>query len=940
MDVSVIQNEGVSVSTSSRRRLLVLPLCCVLLVSFWVLGTTQVRAAGPTVQVWLTTSDGSNQLTPQANLTFGTLSSNSSTITVNEYQELQQMVGFGAAVTDSSAWLIYDNLSASQRTTLMQRLFSPTQGIGLSFVRIPMGASDFSLNGPYSYDDLPAGQTDPNLNGFSINHDLAYIIPVLQQAHSLNANLTFMANPWSPPAWMKTNGSMLGVYNGTTGTLISSDYGPLAQYFVKFIQAYQAQGVPISYITPQNEPEYAPSNYPGMSWAASDEDSFIKNNLSPALSSAGLSTRILGYDHNWNDTSFPDTLLGDATTNSDMAGIAWHCYAGSPSAMTTVHSSYPKSGVFETECSTGTSEAPISTIDLLMGSVQNYAQTVELWNLALDPNDGPHTGGCADCHGVVTINESNGSVTYTNDYYQLGQFSQFVTPGAYHIASNTLGSLADVAFKNPDGSKIVVAHNDGSSSSTFQVSWGNQGFTYTLPAGATVTFKWSGSQTTTIQNGGYAISAGGAGSGNYQADNYYVGGTSNIATVTDSINTSGVSNPAPQAVYQSQRYGNFSYVFPGLSPGAAYTVRLDFAETYWSSAGQRLFNVAINGSQVLSNFDVFATAGAKDKAIAEQFTANATSSGQITIQFSTVVDNAMAEGIEIIPQSGSWGVNINCGGSAAGNYVADEDVSGGTTASTTAAIDTSDVANPAPQAVYQTERYGNFTYTIGGLAANSRYAVALQFAEIYWTATGKRVFNVSINGTQVLTNFDIYARVGANKAIEETFNTTASSSGTVTIQFTTVVDNAKCSGIQVIPLNGTLTTVDDSVQGSGLNQFNYAGSGWGHCSSCDGNNYGFYNGSNSWDNTTNDYVTISFTGTQIEFYGVVGPAHGIAAVSIDGGPETMLDFYAPTNAGNTLLYVSPILGAGQHILKVRVTGNENSNATWNGINPDRVDIFS
>ena len=222
-------------NTRFRRFLLFLPLCCLLLGTFFAFQGSSTRAAGPTVQVWLTTSDGSNQLTPQANLTFGSNTGNSSTINVNEYQELQQMDGFGAAVTDSSAWLIYNNMSASQRSTLMQNLFSPTQGIGLSFVRIPMGASDFSLNGPYSYDDLPAGQTDPNLNNFSINHDLAYIIPVLQQAHSLNSNLKFMANPWSPPAWMKTNGSMLGVSNGNTGTLISSDYGPLAQYFVKFI---------------------------------------------------------------------------------------------------------------------------------------------------------------------------------------------------------------------------------------------------------------------------------------------------------------------------------------------------------------------------------------------------------------------------------------------------------------------------------------------------------------------------------------------------------------------------------------------------------------------------------------------------------------------------------------------------------------------------------
>lgn len=923
-----------------QRLLLFSSLSCLLLASLFIFPTSVSRAAGPVVQVWLTTSDGSNQLTQQANVTFGANTGNASTINVNEYQKLQQMDGFGAAVTDSSAWLIHDNLSTSQQATLMQNLFSPTQGIGLSFVRIPMGASDFSLNGPYSYDDLPAGQTDPNLNTFSINHDLGYIIPVLQQAHALNPNLKFMANPWSPPAWMKTNGSMLGVSNGNTGTLVTADYGPLAQYFVKFIQAYQAQGIPIYAITPQNEPEFAPTNYPGMLWAASNENNFIKNNLSPALANAGLSPKILGYDHNWNDTSYASTLLGDPTTRSVMAGIAWHCYAGSPSAMTSVHGSFPTSEVYETECSTGAAVAPINTIDLLMQSVQNYARTVELWNLALDPNDGPHTGGCPDCLGVVTIDESTGNVTYRSDYYLLGQFSKFVVPGAYHVTSNNVGNVEDVAFKNPDGSKVVVAHNNDSSSDTFQVLWGNQGFNYTLPAGATVTFTWNGTQQTTLTNGGYEINAGGTASGSFQNDNYYLGGTSNTATVTNSIDTSAVSNPAPQAVYQSERYGNFTYVFPALQAGASYTVRLDFAETFWSSPGQRIFNVSLNGSQVLSNFDIIATTGAQNKATDQQFTTTADNNGQITIQFTSVVDYAKVNGIEIISTGNFSGLALNCGGVVAGNYSADEDFSGGTTASTTNSISTSTVNNPAPQAVYQTERFGNFTYTINGLTANGHYAVTLQFAEFFWTAAGKRVFNVALNGTQVLSNFDIYANVGANIALSKSFDVLASSSGVITIQFTSVVDNAKCSGIQITPLSGNLTTVDDSVQGSSLNQFNYIGNGWGHCTGCDTNNFGFYNGSNSWDNTANDFVTITFVGTQIELYGVVGPPHGIGAVSIDGGPETPLDFYAAGNAGNTLLYISPLLSSGQHTLKVRVTGTQSGNATWNGINPDRVTIIA
>ncbi len=452
------------------------------------------RAGGTTVNVWLTTSDGSNQLTAQPGLTFTSDSQNaaSSTIDVNEQQQFQQMDGFGAAVTNSSAWLMYTRMSTNQRNNLMKHLFDPTNGIGISFVRIPMGASDFSVNGPYSYDDLPPGQTDPTLSKFSINHDTAYIIPILKQALALNPSLKFMANPWSPPAWMKTNGSMFGTSHGHIGTLIPADYGPLAQYFVKFIQAYQAQGIPIYAITPQNEPGYAPDNYPGMFFSASDESNFIKNYLSPALNQANLHPRLIPYDHNWDNPHYAKTLLGDPATNRDIAGISWHCYTGSSTVMSAIHALYPTKDVYETECATGASVTPISTGDLLMQSVQNWAKTVELWNIALEANHGPHNGGCPDCLGVVTVDPNTGNVTYSNDYDLIGQCSKFVVPGAYHIGANTLGSLSDVAFKNPDGSKVVVAYNDGFRSRTFNVRWnGSQSFTYTLPAGAMVTFKWS-----------------------------------------------------------------------------------------------------------------------------------------------------------------------------------------------------------------------------------------------------------------------------------------------------------------------------------------------------------------------------------------------------------------------------------------------------------------
>jgi hypothetical protein len=292
---------------------------------------------------------------------------------------------------------------------------------------------------------------------------------------------------------------------------------------------------------------------------------------------------------------------------------------------------------------------------------------------------------------------------------------------------------------------------------------------------------------------GYAINAGGAATGSFAADENYSGGTT--YSTTASINTSGVSNPAPQAVYQTERYGNFTYTLPNLIPGAQYTVRLHFAEIYWNSSGQRLFNVSINGQQVLSNFDIYAAAGGADKAIVEQYTATADANGQIAIQFTTVKDNAKVDGIEVNFAS----LGINAGGSASGSFAADEFSNSGTLYSTTASINTSGVSNPAPQAVYQTERYGNFSYSIPGLVAGQSYTVRLHFAELYWTSSGQRLFNVSINGTQVLSNFDIYATAGgADKAVVEQYSATADSNGEITIQFSTVKDNAKVDGIEIL----------------------------------------------------------------------------------------------------------------------------------------------
>jgi glucosylceramidase len=455
---------------------------------------TQILSGGPSVQVVETTGDQAMLLQPQPNVSLATGGSSSGlVITVDATTQYQQIDGFGGSLTDSSAWLIWNKLSASQQTTLLQQLFSPGAGIGISFLRQPMGATDFSASGNYSYDDMPSGQTDPSLTNFSVSHDGAYIIPLVKQALAINPNIKVVALPWSPPAWMKTTSTMNG------GSMNLAYFPSLAQYFVNFVQAYQQQGIPIYALSVQNEPLYSTSGYPSEYLAASDESTFIANNLGPALSAAGLgSVKIFGYEHNWDNTAYPESVLGSAAAQY-VAGSSFHCYAGDPSAQSNVRTAFPNKDIWFTECSGITSSTFASDLvwnaeHLLIGATRNWARSVSLWNLALDQNSGPKNGTCSNCRGVVTIDDSvsPASVTLNVEYYVLGHLGKFVAPGAHRIDSNTLGagSIEDVAFQNPDGSIVLLVLNSASSAGTFTVSFKGQSFNYTLPAGALATFSW------------------------------------------------------------------------------------------------------------------------------------------------------------------------------------------------------------------------------------------------------------------------------------------------------------------------------------------------------------------------------------------------------------------------------------------------------------------
>ncbi|MFJ4035874.1 ricin-type beta-trefoil lectin domain protein [Streptomyces griseoluteus] len=467
------------------------------------LATPAAHAAGEPVTAWLTTTDDSagrhvvRGLEPQTPFAFSAgAGGGGENITVDENTRYQTFTGGGASFTDTAAWLMNGSgaLSPATRDATMRKLFSPTDGIGLSFLRNPMGASDLARSG-YTYDDVPAGQTDPSLAKFSLAHDLADVIPLTRQARQLNPDLTVMASPWTAPAWMKDSGSLNG------GWLKAEDYGAYASYFVKYLQGYRDQGVPVSYVTAQNEPTCC-SGYPSMSWNASGLAYFTKSELLPRLQQAGLSTKVLAHDWNWDTyDSYAAQTVDDAAVRNhpNFGGIAWHGYGGDVGKQTAVHNQYPALDAFATEHSGGTWIADQQREDLsdIINYTRNWAKSVTKWSLAVDQNMGPHNGGCGTCTGLITVHNGDGrsgSVDYTVEYYDMGHLTKFVRPGAQRIASTASSTVPNVAWRNPDGSKALIAYNGATSARQVTINWGAQHATYTLPARTSATFTWAAGQ--------------------------------------------------------------------------------------------------------------------------------------------------------------------------------------------------------------------------------------------------------------------------------------------------------------------------------------------------------------------------------------------------------------------------------------------------------------
>ena len=466
--------------------------CMVCLLCVWIF---TVSAYAQSVTQFVTYGDQSKLLeqlptTP----TFTSTSNGNPTLAFDPGATYQTIDGFGYTLTQGSAYVLMTEISSSQRAALLQELFDPAagiaSGIGASFLRIAIGASDMSQYA-YTYNDLPAGQTDVSQSQFSLQGpDMDYVIPILQEVIAINPNIKIKAVPWTAPAWMKTNGSLSG------GNLKPEYYASYATYFVKYLQAMQGLGIPIYAVAPQNEPEHCCNN-PAMLMTAQEQINFILE-LGPAIQSAGFSTKILTWDHNCDVPEYPIEVLGSAA-GQYVDGAAFHLYAGDISALSTVHDAFPNKNIYFTEQYTGAGGSFLGDLawhmkNVVLGGTNNWAKAVLEWNLAADANQEPHTsGGCTNCLGALTLEA--GSVTRNVAYYIIGQVSKFVRPGAVRVATTSTGSLTCAGFINNTANgntRVLVVHNDGNQpNTTFNIEYQGKIATVTLPKKGVGTYIWT-----------------------------------------------------------------------------------------------------------------------------------------------------------------------------------------------------------------------------------------------------------------------------------------------------------------------------------------------------------------------------------------------------------------------------------------------------------------
>lgn len=457
-----------------------------MLAAFFVSGVLAAQKKdAKSVEVWLTKGDKSALFAKQPNLSFSQ-NATGDVVEIDDSESFQEMDGFGYCLTGGSAQLI-SKMDAKAQDALLRELFA-TDGtnIGISYIRVSIGASDLD-DRVFSYNDLPSGETDPDLKKFSLDHDRRTgLIPVLKKILKINPKIKIMGSPWSPPVWMKDNGDTRG------GSLKREWYGAYANYFVKYIQGMKAEGIAIDAITVQNEPLH-PGNNPSLLMLAPDQLVFVRDHLGPAFGKNKIKTKIVVYDHNCDKPEYPLEILNDPVAKKYVDGSAFHLYGGTIDAMSKVHDAHPDRNLYFTEQWTGgpgdfPNDLKWNVEQLLIGAPQNWAKIVLQWNLASDPKYDPHTdrGGCTSCMGAVTIDGSQ--VTRNVAYYHMAHAAKFVRPGSKRIASTEVTGLPNIAYKTPDGKTAVIVLNSTAAKRAFSVSHEGKSFKADLDGGAVATY--------------------------------------------------------------------------------------------------------------------------------------------------------------------------------------------------------------------------------------------------------------------------------------------------------------------------------------------------------------------------------------------------------------------------------------------------------------------
>ena len=404
----------------------------------------------------------------------------------NAQIQFQKIEGFGYTLTGGSAALLHQ-LSDQKRLAILKEIFGGgPNDLKVNYLRISMGASDLDAS-VFSYDDLSAGEVDPDLNKMSIAKDQQYLIPILKEIQTIQPHLKLMATPWSPPVWMKDNGKSKG------GHLLAKYYDTYAKYFVKYIQLMRAEGLTIDAVTIQNEPEHGGNN-PSMLMTAAEQTLFIKNHLGPIFNNQGINTEIVIWDHNADNPNYPIEILNDAIAKSYISAAAFHLYLGHESALSKVHQAHPDKKIYFTEQWTGAKGNFAGDFmwhmeHVVMGTMANWSSLVLEWNLANDPNFGPHTpGGCTECLGAMTI--AGTEIKRNVSYYIIGQVAQFIPPGSTHIetkSSNT--QIQTIGFTTPEGKRVLLALNTAKES-LISIDFEKKKYNFTLPEKSVSTIVW------------------------------------------------------------------------------------------------------------------------------------------------------------------------------------------------------------------------------------------------------------------------------------------------------------------------------------------------------------------------------------------------------------------------------------------------------------------